>query len=197
MKKITLKELLNLYYISTFSNKTNKVNHNYYRSYSNFFDKYTDFKYEQFINPEYFVELTNYEPIYKKTVLFIQELILNNSNNEKFKQFDFLEDKEFLPFFVNTVQENNKNETFFISDEDHLRLCNYFITAYFYDRQRFKFVIAKNDVLKHIPEEIHQSFNDLSRKLNGKRITGSTMSSFANLREYFDLSDERLGLVKK
>ena len=194
MKKITLNELLNLYYISLFSNKTNKINLYFKKEYSKFFDSKTSFKFEDFIYTKNKLNITNYSKIHENTVLLIKKIILSESKNEKFKDLDFFDDKILLPILIDAVAE--KKEVFYISDEDYIRLYNYFITAYFYDRQRFSFLILKKEVLKNIPENIHSEFNDLHEKINGKRLTGSTISSFVLLRDYFDIPDERFDFTE-
>lgn len=192
MKTINLSHLLRLYYYTHMGNCYNKVNLNFKKQYSSFFKKNTPkLTYEEFLMKP--LALVDYSGEYQECESFIKKVVMSSTKQEKIKELsfsDFSECVDATNVIINGIDGDYEEEVFQVSDKDYQTLRTFFVNGIKMVHQRWAFTLKREKVLEKIPENIHLSFLDLHRKLNGKRITGNPSGSFNELRNFFDVDDE-------
>lgn len=191
MKTISLSNIFRLYFYTHKGFCYNRVNLNFQKQYRLFFEKNApQLSYEEFLMRP--LSLNDYSDEYLECEKFIKEVVLSATTQEIIKQLNFTDFDDCIDVANEILVKKSdvyKDEEFELSDEDFQKMRTFFVNGIKLVHQRYAFTIKRNEVLNKLPEECHQPFLDLHRKLNGKRLTGNPTPSFMVLRDFFDVDD--------
>lgn len=190
MKTITLEQLLNLQYMAFTGKLFNEYNIYLFKRYNEFFEEIgSDLTVETLLNSE----VNDYSDKIKIVLEMVECLVKTNSNQDHVKNALSTFDIEDLIVVLN--ENKFQKEIFEVNEDTYNLLRESFIFAYKTNREQHKFVIKKRNVAMLIPDEHIHQLDKVHKETVGKRWAINCMSSFAMLREYFDVEDEELGLV--